>query len=74
MADAQPTIFRVTCINCQKPFHLRGKETNDDAGDEEISVDCPYCQTALIVSVPRRVLAKVTQMRGGTDLTSRRAD
>ena len=55
MAEREVTFFRVECPWCDKPFTLRAEKRNDDPGEEEIGLDCPYCQKSVIVTVPKNI-------------------
>jgi RNase P subunit RPR2 len=59
-------IFRVICANCRKPFHMTAQTKSEAPGEAEIAINCPYCQTLLMVRVPRRLV--------GTDLMFRTLD
>ncbi len=65
MADPlKDRIGRVLCENCHKPFHLAAQPKSNEPGEEEIKLNCPYCDTALLVKVPRRFLSKDILLRG----------
>ena len=52
MANQEEKLFRVSCIHCNKPFHIRAKEQNPNAqGKTEVAVDCPYCSKAMMVEI-----------------------
>jgi DNA-directed RNA polymerase subunit RPC12/RpoP len=64
--------FRVeACDHCGKPFHIRAEVKTKAEGDEEIKVNCPYCDRPLMVKIPRRVLDKTTTFR---DTVSRQVE
>jgi RNase P subunit RPR2 len=63
-SNLQDRIARVLCDHCRKPFHLTAKPKSDKQGEEEIKLNCPYCETPLLVKVPRRYLSQRTMLRG----------
>ena len=70
--DSEFEFFQVeACDHCGKPFHIRAEVKSKDKGDDEIEVDCPYCDQPLMVKIPKRVIPKTTTFR---DTTSRRVD
>ncbi|MDZ7361405.1 MAG: hypothetical protein ONB46_11880 [candidate division KSB1 bacterium] len=78
--DPKDNIFKVKCDHCSKPFHYTAKSESkksksDDAGEEEIVLECPYCQKKLMVKVPRWAVDEDTMYRGDVrQLESRKAD
>jgi len=78
--NPKANIFTVKCAHCNKPFHYTAKpksekSKSDKAGEEEIALNCPYCQTPLMVTVPRRAVGKETMYRGPVrELESRKAE
>ncbi|MCG3154878.1 MAG: hypothetical protein DKINENOH_01474 [bacterium] len=64
MADPlKDRIGRVQCEHCHKPFHLAAQPKSEAEGEEEIKLNCPYCDTPLLVKVPRRYLPQNTLLR-----------
>lgn len=57
-------MLRVSCDHCKKPFHLTAEPKSDKSGEEEIALNCPYCNEALIVKVPRRMVKTTVMFRG----------
>jgi DNA-directed RNA polymerase subunit RPC12/RpoP len=70
----KPTLnFVVRCAHCEKPFHLTAKAKSDEAGDEEVALNCPYCDHSLTVTVPRAAIERDALFRGAPELASRKA-
>lgn len=55
--------FEVRCAHCEKPFHLTATPKPDVAGEEEIVLNCPYCNKPITVAVPRVMVETATMMR-----------
>ena len=54
MADNRRT-FRVLCAKCNKSFHVCLPLTDPQAqGDADVIVECEYCESKVVVSVPRK--------------------
>jgi DNA-directed RNA polymerase subunit RPC12/RpoP len=54
----------VRCDNCKKPFHITAKPQSKKTGEEEIALNCPYCNEALIVKVPQQIVKTDVIFRG----------
>ncbi len=68
--------LKVKCAGCNKPFHFIPQAESKEAGEIEMALDCPFCETHLIVKVPRGLGGKETIFRGSAPrqlLTSRKA-
>jgi DNA-directed RNA polymerase subunit RPC12/RpoP len=75
--NLKDNILKVKCANCKKPFHFTPQAESNEPGDVEMALDCPFCQTQLIVKVPRRLGERETMLRGSAPrelLTSRKAE
>jgi hypothetical protein len=56
--------FKVTCVHCQKPFHVRFPLTRPDAqGSGEVAATCLYCAKNVKVTIPRRYIEADALMR-----------
>jgi len=66
MPEKSPSeaVYQVDCSNCHKSFQITASIQSTEAGDEEIAVNCPYCEKKLIVKLPRSALVKETIFRG----------
>jgi len=72
--ERKQLVYVVRCAHCDKPFHITATSKSDDAGDEEIVLNCPYCEKANTVAVPRPAIEQVTLVRGiAPELKSRKA-
>ncbi|MGE3542066.1 MAG: hypothetical protein AB7N91_32200 [Candidatus Tectimicrobiota bacterium] len=65
MSEATPKTFKVTCIACQKPFHVRFPLAQPGAsGSAEVVVACLYCAQQVVVTLPREYIETEHLIRG----------
>lgn len=75
--NLQDKILKVKCAHCNKPFHFTPQAESNEPGEIEMALACPFCETQLIVKVPKGAGGKETIFRGAAAeqlLTSRKAE
>jgi RNase P subunit RPR2 len=64
MAEQQKT-FKVLCVNCQKPFHVRFPLASREAeGTGDVVVTCLYCHENVMITIPREYIAEEALIKG----------
>jgi RNase P subunit RPR2 len=57
--------FKVTCVHCQKPFHVRFPLARPEVeGSGEVAVTCLYCAKNVKVTIPRKYIETDHLTRG----------
>ena len=57
--STQKKTFKVNCPNCDNPFHIRLPLTDPEAeGSGDIRVECMYCTENVMITIPRKYMAK----------------
>lgn len=61
-------VYEVQCDACHKPFHLKPAADADKnaKGEIDVVVQCQYCETYLVVTLPRADAGAEVIMRGST--------
>ncbi|MBI3796573.1 MAG: hypothetical protein HY268_06340 [Deltaproteobacteria bacterium] len=62
---AQEKTFKVECVHCRKPFHVRFPLTRPEAeGKGEVVVTCLYCNHKVVITIPTMYIEPEALVRG----------
>ncbi len=65
MSDQTEKTFKVRCVGCGEPFHVRYPLARPDAlGRAEVVVECLYCGAPNLITIPAQYLEQEHLVRG----------